>query len=83
MFRTLHESKNAETKVRQSIYEYFGISPPTYLACSKDLKSKISRLYHDVVVNKGKTLCLFHLIFLLWNVTCRFVLVLKFCLFFC
>ena len=40
MFRTLLESRKAEAKVRESIYEYFGILPSTYLACSKDLKSK-------------------------------------------
>ena len=40
MFRTLLESRKAEAKVRESIYEYFGIPPSTYLACSKDLKSK-------------------------------------------
>ena len=73
MFRTLLESRKAEAKVRESIYEYFGIPPSTYLACSKDLKSERSTLYHDIVVfSKGKTLYLFHLIFLLWNVTCSF-----------
>ena len=66
MFRTLLESKIAKGKVRESIYEYFGIPPSTYLAYSKYLKSKMSKLYYDIVVfSKGKTLYLFHLIFLL------------------
>lgn len=66
MFRTLLESKKAKGKVRESIYEYFGIPPSTYLACSKYLTSKISRLYYDIaVLGKGKTLYLFHQIFLL------------------
>ena len=65
MFRTLLESKKAKAKVRESIYEYFGIPLSTYLACSKYMKSKISRLYYDVAVfGKGKILYLFHQIFL-------------------
>ena len=35
---------------REPVYEYFGISRSTYLACSKNLKSKISRLYYSFVV---------------------------------
>ena len=65
MFRTLLESKKAKAKVRESIYEHFGIPLSTYLACSKYMKSKISRLYYDVVAfGKGKILYLFHQIFL-------------------
>ena len=43
------KSKNY-VRVIGSIHEYFGIPHSTYLACSEDLKSKISRLYIDVVV---------------------------------
>ena len=32
-----------------SVNEYFGIPHSTYLACSEDRKSKITRLYFDVV----------------------------------
>ena len=60
MFRTLLESKKVKAKVRESIYEHFGIPLSTYLACSKYMKSKISRLYYDVVVfGKGKILFCF------------------------
>ena len=43
------KSKNCG-RVKGSVYEYFGIPHSTYLACSEDLKSKITRLYFDVVV---------------------------------
>ena len=58
IFRTLLEAKKAKdkakfekyAKVRESIYEYFGIPHSTYLACSEKLKSKISRLYFEIAV---------------------------------
>ena len=37
-------------QVREPIHEYFSILHSTYLACSQYLKSKIPRLYFDVVV---------------------------------
>ena len=46
------EFEKSETcgRVIGSVHEYFGIPHSTYLACSEDLKSKITRLYFDVVV---------------------------------
>ena len=37
-------------QVGGSVHGYFGIPHSTYLACGEDLKSKISRLYFDLVV---------------------------------
>ena len=37
-------------QVRGSVHGYFGIPHSTYLACGEDLKSKISRLFFDLVV---------------------------------
>ena len=58
MFRTLLEDKKAKdkaefekyAKVTESIYEFLGIPYSTYLACSENLKSKISRLYFEIAV---------------------------------
>ena len=43
------KSKNCG-QVGEPIHEYFSILHSTYLACSQYLKSKIPRLYFDVVV---------------------------------
>ena len=52
-------------QVRGSVHEYFCIPHSTYLTCGEDLKSKLSRLYFDVVVFGEETLALVPLIFLL------------------
>ena len=44
------KSKNYVRERREPVYEYFGIARSTYLACSKNLKSKISRSYYSFVV---------------------------------
>lgn len=56
MFRTLLEAKKAEaedkkyTKLRKSVYEYFGIPQSTYLICTDNVKSKMFRLYYNAFI---------------------------------